>query len=149
MAGSVSCGVATDGRGYCWGSVGFPADMLGAGDSQGSKSPRAVAGELFFQSISTSGQHTCGITLDGAAYCWGDGEFGRLGTGQVSVRFNTPQKVVGALQFQSIGTRDQTCGISVNHNAYCWGPPTAGQLGTGVADLTVRAIPTRVSPPAP
>jgi alpha-tubulin suppressor-like RCC1 family protein len=149
VASQVTCGVTTDGRGFCWGSVGFTADVLGAGDSQGSKSPRAVAGGLSFQSISTSGAHTCGITLDGAAYCWGDGLFGQLGTGQVNVRFNTPQQVIGALRFQSIGARDATCGISTNHNAYCWGPPTAGQLGNGVADMTVRAIPTRVTQPAP
>ncbi len=34
-----------------------------------------------FKSISAGRSHTCGILTNGSAYCWGDNEYGQLGTG--------------------------------------------------------------------
>jgi alpha-tubulin suppressor-like RCC1 family protein len=43
--------------------------------------PARVARELSFASITAGSQTTCGITRNGAAYCWGKGTFGGLGNG--------------------------------------------------------------------
>ncbi len=46
-------------------------------------SPRltASAATLSFQQVSAGGFHACGVTSAGQAYCWGDNDFGALGTG--------------------------------------------------------------------
>ena len=45
------------------------------------KNPVLVAGGLNFAAVSTGGNHTCGLTGAGAAYCWGQGLYGQLGNG--------------------------------------------------------------------
>ena len=37
---------------------------------------------LTFASVSAGGNHTCGVTTNGAAYCWGYNKYGSLGNGQ-------------------------------------------------------------------
>jgi alpha-tubulin suppressor-like RCC1 family protein len=48
--------------------------------------PVAVVGGLTFASVSVGGGHTCGITAEGAAYCWGLNWGGQLGDGSTSQR---------------------------------------------------------------
>ena len=62
----------------------------------------AGSGQLFIQ-VSVGGQpfevHTCGITTQGVALCWGTNEFGELGDGSGS-DFSTPVAVAGSPTFQ-------------------------------------------------
>lgn len=74
-----TCGIATNGRAYCWG-VG-DAGQLGTGTwIVGDSLPVPVAGGHSFRTISAGDVHTCGTTVDGAAYCWGYGGTGQLGS---------------------------------------------------------------------
>jgi alpha-tubulin suppressor-like RCC1 family protein len=41
----------------------------------------AVTGDLLFSKIDIGQYHSCGITTEGLAYCWGKGEDGQLGNG--------------------------------------------------------------------
>ena len=43
--------------------------------------PVAVVGGLVFQSLSATGNHTCGVTTAKVAYCWGYNGYGELGNG--------------------------------------------------------------------
>jgi alpha-tubulin suppressor-like RCC1 family protein len=75
-----ACGVTSDDDGYCWGwnSTG----QLGDGSTGVNRdAPVPVQGDLSFVSISAGGDHTCGLTIDVRAYCWGDTESGQLGDG--------------------------------------------------------------------
>jgi len=72
---------------------------------------------LTLTSISASGAHTCGVTGDGAAYCWGYGWDGELGTGKLGYGL-LPQAVAGGLGFSEVGN---TCGLADSGRAYCWG----------------------------
>ncbi|HEY3011764.1 MAG TPA: hypothetical protein VGJ36_03380 [Gemmatimonadales bacterium] len=93
-----TCGVTTNDRAYCWGWNG--SGQLGDGTVTGRLTPVAVAGNLPIDGVSTSLNlytgHTCGLTTDNRAYCWGDNEDGQLGDGTNDDKL-TPVAVIGAM----------------------------------------------------
>jgi alpha-tubulin suppressor-like RCC1 family protein len=99
-----TCGLTGDGIAYCWGSNA--KDALGAADALDNCSdrmcsmmPAPVAGGLEFASLSAGrgpgGSHTCGMTLSGKAYCWGDNAAGQLGIGLFGGTSKEPVMVAG------------------------------------------------------
>lgn len=78
----VTCGVATDGVGYCWGGNDWGERGDGDFPAPARNVPGPVAGDLVFQSIDTD-WHSCGVTIDGDAYCWGPGFLGSIGDGML------------------------------------------------------------------
>jgi alpha-tubulin suppressor-like RCC1 family protein len=136
-----ACGLASDHSAYCWGHN--DAGQLGSGGG-GTRStqPVPVAGGLFFLGLTSGGTHTCGITVDSLAYCWGGNAGGELGTGD-SVSSNVPVPVSGGIAFTAISTSStHTCALTAGGVAYCWGDNTSGELGI---DTTSAAYPTPVS----
>ncbi len=128
-----ACGLTSGGSAYCWGlnHVG----QLGAG-SPGAPSPApvAVSGGLTFRSLSAGDLHTCGITTSGAAYCWGHGVYGALGTG-TTASASAPVAVSGGLTFARLSAGGaHTCGVMTGGVVYCWGFRGSGRLGDGFAD---------------
>lgn len=158
-----TCGVTLDHRGYCWGAMPEYGDseenpgVLGNGTFRGSKSPVPVSGNLEFRHIYTGLASACGLTLRGAAFCWGSNYWGTLGIGTSGHDFQgddpdeankaVPVRVSGGLRFTSLSLWSQVCGVSTNNNLYCWGDTFGGKLGNGEVDQGVRAVPTRVMPP--
>ena len=102
-----TCGVTGDAAAaYCWGNnqsgqLGGNASDQCLDDNQlpffCSAVPLAVSGGLVFSEVSASTQHTCGVTPDGVAYCWGLDTYGQLGDGRKgnSAYSNEPVKVGG------------------------------------------------------
>lgn len=87
-----SCGLDVHGKAYCWGRA---ADgMLGNGATTGNVLvPVPVAGNLGFAELSAGSLHTCGITTDGAAYCWGRNNYGQLGNPKAGTGSATPVRL--------------------------------------------------------
>lgn len=151
---SHTCGLVQGGAAYCWGSNS--SGELGNNDPNlASLYPDAVAATLdgtllSFTSISTGLYFSCGLTIVGKAFCWGDNRFGQLGNGTLK-NVKVPVSVlppVGeqSLNFSSISTGvDSTCGLTLTGKAYCWGGNEFGQLGN---NTTVAAnIPVEVNAP--
>jgi alpha-tubulin suppressor-like RCC1 family protein len=142
-----ACGVTRSGAAYCWGSD--CAGQLGDGKTGSSCSgppldtvPVAVTGGLSFRTVSASGWgwFTCGVTTNGAAYCWGQGW---LGDGKLSADTARPVAVAGGLTFTTVSTGSfHTCGLTVSGAAYCWGENTYGQIGNGT--FTTASTPAAV-----
>ena len=90
--GGHMCGLTDDGSAYCWGDNG--SGQLGsAAAGASSPTPLAVDGSHAFASLAGGQTHTCGVTSGGAAYCWGDGAAGQLGTGTLE-NSRTPVRVL-------------------------------------------------------
>lgn len=131
-----SCGVTFDDRGYCWGYGGDGA--LGNGTTFQRRTPRLVAGGLRFRQVvagaahsGATASHSCGVTTDNRAYCWGSNDRGQLGDGTKTTRLK-PVAVAGGLLFLGVSPGfDQTCGVTTGNAAYCWGYNYSGQLGDG------------------
>ena len=152
--GAYICGIASDGGAWCWGNNDY--GQLGTGTLAGSHTrPAAVSGGFAFGSIVAGGVHTCAITRDGVAYCWGDNLDGELGNGTKATA-NAPSPVAGGLLFRSIGVGSAvtasgsfyyygpsimayTCGVTTGGTAYCWGSNDTGQLGAGRSVATSSA----------
>ena len=131
-----SCGVASTGDAYCWGTD--ESGQLGRGGREHpdrGHSPVLVAGDLTFTFVSAGGGHTCSITTSGDAYCWGWGALGALGNGSKD-NMPSPRRVEGGLTFGSVSSGGRhTCGITISGETYCWGNNDFGQLGTEAATL--------------
>lgn len=139
--GSGTCGLTFTGEAYCWGDNGL--GQLGIGMTSGpelcgshlepcSATPLPVAGGLSFRSISSSGVRACGITVEGAPYCWGSGYA------------PAPQPVGGGISFLSVDARGIACGLTSTNRAYCWGDNQSGQLGIGTVG-SAEATPVAVA----
>ncbi len=148
---SHTCGLTTDGAVYCWGandrdqlgvdSVPGPCDV-GAGPAAVDCSPLPVPvlPDLRFTGVSTGDFHSCAVTTDGTAYCWGQGNTGQLGDGGSVASIPVP--VAGGLTFLVVSAGgSHSCGLTTTHDAYCWGSNADLQLGSLANDGTcVEAI---------
>ena len=84
---------------------------------------------LTFRSAVAGGAFTCAVTVDSAAYCWGWGHGGELGTGD-TVSGPQPRAVAGGLKFASLTAGPEfACGVTGAGAAYCWGANATQQLG--------------------
>ena len=102
-----------------------------------------ASGSLTFQSVSAGGVHSCGLTTDGDAYCWGRNTEGQLGDG-TNTDSNEPVPVSDGLTFQSLSAGGgHTCGVTMDEDSYCWGAGANGRLGNGT--VTNRNVPVAVS----
>jgi alpha-tubulin suppressor-like RCC1 family protein len=132
-----SCGITAAGSAYCWGSN--RNGQLGAGtEAEMSSTPIAVSGGLRFSRISAGALHTCALTDQARAYCWGNGASGALGTGLLQEMCGTaecsrvPRQVIGGHSFGFIAAgASHTCALTAGFQAYCWGSNGSGELGTG------------------
>ena len=152
--GSHTCGLTNQGEAYCWGddSSGQRGDgfLITAGrQSSGSvflqpdassnenleSTPQLVLGDLVFKQISAGLEHTCGVTIEEEAFCWGEGANGRLGNGSTINRGN-PTLVTSddGLRFTSISAgSEHTCAVTDDQELYCWGSGANFRLGSDSA----------------
>ena len=133
-----TCGVTTDGTTYCWGRN--EDGQLGNDDVDllSRATPDLVACGLIFGSVDAGLTHSCGLTTDGTAYCWGGNFGGQLGNG-TTIDAGTPVAVSGALSFALVSAgRSHTCALTTEGTGYCWGGNGDGKLGNGsLADISV------------
>jgi alpha-tubulin suppressor-like RCC1 family protein len=125
-----TCGVATDGVTYCWGSNTF--GVLGNGVFGGSSNvPVAVSanGLPAFQAVSVGFFGACARTASSAVYCWGQAAL--LGNGVVP-QTATPVLALGGGLYKEVDAGSiYGCGVTTSGETRCWGQGTFGELGTG------------------
>jgi len=151
--GAHTCALASvAGAAYCWGrgesgQLGVPAPpstcLTDGGFFSCSMVPVPVGGGLTFETLAGGAAHTCALTSDGTAYCWGNNAYGQLGDNSTTNR-SAPVQVAGGLKFVSIDAgAAHTCGITSAGAAYCWGRNNRGQLGDGTT--TNSTVPVTVT----
>jgi alpha-tubulin suppressor-like RCC1 family protein len=154
------CGLTSGGAAYCWG-LNY-ASALGDSTMTFQPVPVAVVGGITFATIAISGENsivptTCGLSTQGAAYCWGNQSYEQLGTSaaQLNTCAITPQfsvpcspvpvSVAGGLTFTAIAVGNtHVCAVTAGGAVYCWGMNDQGQLGTATSTPSASS-PIRVS----
>lgn len=136
------CQLGDDGQAWCWGYNQF--GRLGTVTDESSETtPVAVSGDHTFTSIAAGHDHSCGLDVDGDAWCWGHNNVGQLGNDTV-IDSTEPVKVIGDHTFIAITAGwDHTCGLDTDGVVWCWGSNFYGQLGDGTN--TDRGVPVPVA----
>jgi alpha-tubulin suppressor-like RCC1 family protein len=168
--GKNTCGVDIEGKAFCWGENTLGA--LGIGNTTRrdacpgvcSLTPVAVVGDHRFTEVHVSdvpsnvlwspfpSAFVCGLTTEGAVYCWGDNWFGQLGVGSRTLAqhcrvdmetcSSVPVAVIGTRSYVSVTTGEwHACALTQSGNAYCWGNNSYGQLGDGTAFPRLGPVP--------
>ncbi len=138
-----ACGVAVDGTAYCWGYNSQGQLGVGSESIITSQTPLAVAGGLSFARVSARAEHTSALTTAGAAYWWGDMDYGASGSTSPPMSWS-PVAVAGGLTFAALSSGSfHTCGLTTGRVAYCWGYNAYGALGNG--SLTYSNVPMLVA----
>jgi alpha-tubulin suppressor-like RCC1 family protein len=134
-----TCGLTRSGVAYCWGNN--HGGQLGNGSiSYVNSTPVLVSGRVTFTAVGAGYEYACGLTAGGAAYCWGDNEYGELGTGD-STFSPVPVPVSGGLTFAALATGYfHVCGLTKSGVVYCWGGNFAGELGNDTVDHSTRPV---------
>ena len=146
-----ACALNTARAAFCWGSNSM--GQLGNGhradnDPPGSGgarvlTPERVVGNQEWRQISAGETHTCALTMDGEAYCWGYGQSGELGRDTVMTycsgplpqsnepcSVDRPVRVETDIRFRAISAGMRlTCAISRSNDVYCWGSNYRCALG--------------------
>jgi alpha-tubulin suppressor-like RCC1 family protein len=137
-----SCALIQGGSIQCWGRNND--GQLGDGttdDSTTAVSVIVLAGPA--TAVSATGNTTCALITGGTMQCWGDNDFGEMGTGNTTNSL-TPVSVIGlAGTVTAIATgQNHTCALIEGGGIQCWGLNFSGRLGDGTT--TNRSSPVSV-----
>ena len=131
-----SCLLRPDTDLQCWGRLGGTPQVT---------PPQVVnwAGMSPSFAVLNSSGHFCGLTVYGAAYCWGSNGNGQIGNGSTAFS-SAPAAVATEVRFTAISPGiSSTCAIDVQGGAHCWGLYGALGLGT-VGDGGSQPTPIQV-----
>jgi alpha-tubulin suppressor-like RCC1 family protein len=111
--------------------------VLASSGALGRAAPAQETAPLRFASLSLGSARTCGVTTDGAAFCWGSGSRDPI---------TTPAPVPGGSAFSAISAEtDVACGVTTNGKAYCWGFNYRGVLGIDSLKDAAVSLPVPVA----
>ncbi len=150
---STVCAVKLDGSAWCWGNgrQGKRADNINEITNL-QVVPKRISDPgpwLQMEGSVNENATSCGLKVDGSAWCWGysgeDGT-GRRGDGVLTV--NTiayPVRVNDPGPWASITMgATHACGLKVDGSAWCWGSDGMGALGNGPVIGNGDGSPSRV-----
>jgi alpha-tubulin suppressor-like RCC1 family protein len=121
-------------------ALGCGADTESPTEPAASPSLATTATTLVFRQISAGDRHTCAVTTDNRAYCWGLDSTGQLGDGGTTNRGRPTLVAGGLLFFEVYAGGNHSCGITTANKAYCWGANSSGQLGDGTTTERHRPV---------
>ncbi len=104
-----SCALDVDGRLWCWGAsaenqlaaVTRDKCLFTPGSPNFvpcSEAPILAARDHYFQSVTAGSYYTCALGFSGAAYCWGQNDWGQIGNASLGGSVSVPTRVTHPIQ---------------------------------------------------
>ncbi|MEM1030044.1 MAG: hypothetical protein AAGN82_06825 [Myxococcota bacterium] len=128
----------------CWGFNGN--GQLGSGSLGPSPAtPSSIAGLTGVVDFDLGRRHGCAVVEGGMVFCWGDGEFGRLGNGSLNQGVFAPTMVQPITNARQVATGEEhSCALLNDGMVMCWGNNADGQLGNpGTTMATASPVPVQ------
>lgn len=117
-----SCAISKRGRLQCWGYNYY--GQLGNGQTGSeatSASPVNTKGLRNVAHVDLAEEHSCAVTENGRAYCWGQDGYGNLG-GENRGDQSEPQQVANLTDATHVALGDTfSCAATEAGGVYCWG----------------------------
>ena len=106
-----------------------------------------VATMTNWKQLSIGSGHSCGVSTDNKAYCWGTNGYGQLGNNSTvnttsPVAVDTSGVLSGKTILSVVASYNHTCAVASDNLAYCWGIDTSGELGNN--SLVNSSVPVAV-----
>lgn len=122
-----SCALDVDNQAFCWGQNA--SGQLGAETTDDfATQPTLVAGSLTIRDINTGLAHSCALTTNGSAWCWGDNTFEQLGVAPAGGQSDTipssdtPVRADSSKAFADVAVSAfHSCGRQTFDAVTCWG----------------------------
>ena len=129
--GMHTCALRSGGRVQCWGDNSSDGMPNGDGSTTNALKPVTVSGLSGAVAVSAGSGHSCALTNDGGAQCWGRSGQGQLGDGSTTNAL-TPVSVHGLSGAVSVSSgNSHSCAVKSEGHVRCWGLNLSGQLGDG------------------
>ena len=144
VGSTTACALDPAGLVYCWGGNSNYLEY-GSAVVPASGTPVSVPVPKLTSFGGGWGQHKCGL-VQSDAVCWGRGQSGQLGNGNLGAAGNPPATVAVMEKWVDISTgRLTTCALNSDAEAFCWGLNQSGEVGdTLLAQSARQLIPNRV-----
>ncbi len=143
-----TCAAGVDGRVFCFGDNGDGQLGLGPQGPKEATTPTDIGLDNVL-SVGAGSKHSCAVTADGAAWCWGNNDTGQLGLNLTDTdTVLIPQQVLegdpaGPSFLKRVvaidASTDHTCAFLSDGQLRCWGANSAGELGDGTKTGAVTA----------
>jgi alpha-tubulin suppressor-like RCC1 family protein len=142
---TTNCALSKDSTLYCWGrNSDFMEFGIHPSTRPNSTRPYSTTVTEYVAVMGGHGSHSCAITAERAARCWGRNTNGQLGSGSFPTT-GSPPELVGLNDWSNITvSRLTTCGVLASRRAYCWGANQRGELGN-----STRAVALTYMQPVP
>ena len=139
VGGEHACGVTSTNVAFCWGDNHF--GQLGDSTTVARRlQPSRVVGLRKWRQLDAGNTHTCAVTTDDRAFCWGNGRLGAIGNGKQYLSF-WPRAVSGGIAFRRVSAgSSHSCGETTTNRTYCWGFNFSGELGDGTTTTRLKPV---------
>jgi len=143
-----TCGILDDDTLRCFGSNGrgqLGNGVVGGGEPGyegclGYVEPQVVQGGHSWRAVTGGWLHTCGITTEGALYCWGYNEQNQIADVEED-GIPTPMRVGTESNWVEVAAGFfHTCARNTDDEVYCQGLNEDGQQGTGTYNRTLVLV---------
>jgi alpha-tubulin suppressor-like RCC1 family protein len=126
-----SCAIKNNGNVYCWGRNDL--GQVGTGPASSCSGVACVGRPSFVMaaaSVDAGSDHTCSLDGAGAAFCWGNSNYGQLGNGNYGYQTQPIPVASNGVKFRTLSAGQfSTCANSATHGMFCWGVIQNGWSG--------------------